>query len=229
MAHEISTFTAFDGHRRIASGSLEAVALSVKHTLDSGTLAPVLMFANASGRPIDVDTRGSEDEVLARLATHPAKAGDDVMVQAGDASDSNDVDFSTTVARGRGRPRLGVVAREVTLLPRHWEWLAEEPGGASVVLRKLVDAARRTQGEKARRRDATDAAYHFMSAIAGDMPGFEEATRALFAHQQSRFGELIAAWPEDVRDHAIALGFGNDPDDSHGNGTHPASARQDQP
>src|ERR1700739_3037247 len=42
-----------------------------------------------------------------------------------------------------GRPKLGVVAREVTLLPRHWDWLATQPGGGSVALRKLVGEARR--------------------------------------------------------------------------------------
>lgn len=225
MSRHLSFFTFFDGYRRIASGPLEAVALAVKRASDRGALGPVLIFDNASGRPIDVDTRGSDDEVLARLATHPAKAGDDVMAQASDPSDSNDVDLATTVARSRGRPKLGVVSREVTLLPRHWEWLSEEPGGASVVLRKLVDAARRTQSEKATRRGATEAAYHFMSAIAGDMPGFEEATRALFAHQQSRFCELIAAWPEDVRDHAINLAFGTEPDTD----LNPASPRKEQP
>ncbi len=231
MSHHTPSFTSFDGHRRIASGPLEAVALAVKHALDNGAPGPVLIFDDASGRPIDVDTRGSDDQVLARLATHPAKAASEaVMAPASDASDSNDGGAPANPTRGRGRPRLGVVAREVTLLPRHWAWLAEEPGGASVVLRKLVDEARRTQGEQTRRRGATEAAYHFMSAIAGDMAGFEDATRALFAHQQSRFCELIAAWPEDVRDHAITLAFGNDPDaDYDTSGDRPASPRKDQP
>jgi hypothetical protein len=237
MSHEIPPrFTSFDGPRRIASGPLETVALAVKGALSNGAVGPVLIFDDASGRPVDVDTRGSDDEVLARLATHPAKLADVAMAtQSCDPSDSHDVDASANVARGRGRPRLGVVAREVTLLPRHWAWLSEESGGASVVLRKLVDEARRTQGEQTRRRGATEAAYHFMSAIAGDMAGFEEATRALFAHQQSRFCALIAAWPEDVRDHAIALAFGadrgtnQDADREAGNGDHPASLQKDHP
>jgi hypothetical protein len=109
--------------------------------------------------------------------------------------------------RGRGRPKLGVVAREVTLLPRHWDWLNTQPGGASVALRKLVEEARRTSGDRDRTRAAQEAAYHFMSAIAGDLPGFEEATRALFAYDRRRFGDLVAQWPEDVRDHAIRLAF----------------------
>jgi hypothetical protein len=110
-------------------------------------------------------------------------------------------------ARGRGRPRLGVVAREVTLLPRHWDWLSSQPGGASVALRTLVDEARRTRGDSDRVRSAQEAAYRFLSAIAGNLPGFEEALRALFAYDRRRFADLIAGWPQDVRDHAIKLAF----------------------
>ena len=109
--------------------------------------------------------------------------------------------------RGRGRPRLGVVAKEVTLLPRHWDWLAAQPGGASVALRRLVDQARKTSGDRDRVRAAQEAAYSFMSAIAGNLPGFEEAARALFAYERWRFSELIAGWPQDVRDYAIQLAF----------------------
>lgn len=109
--------------------------------------------------------------------------------------------------RGRGRPRLGVVAREVTLLPRHWDWLNSQPGGASVALRKLVEEARRTRGDNDRVREAQEAAYRFLNAIAGNLPGFEEALRALFAYDRRRFADLIAGWPQDVRDHAIQLAF----------------------
>jgi uncharacterized protein len=109
--------------------------------------------------------------------------------------------------RGRGRPRLGVVAREVTLLPRHWDWLNSQAGGASVALRRLVDEARRTSGDRDRVRAAQEAAYHFMSAMAGNLPGFEEAARALFAYDRRRFADLIAEWPPDVRDHAVKLAF----------------------
>ncbi len=109
--------------------------------------------------------------------------------------------------RGRGRPRLGVIAKEVTLLPRHWDWLNVQPGGASVALRRLVEEARRTSGDRDRVRGAQEAAYRFMSAIAGNLPGFEEATRALFTYDRRRFSELIAAWPADVRDYAVRLAF----------------------
>jgi hypothetical protein len=107
--------------------------------------------------------------------------------------------------RGPGRPKLGVVAREVTLLPRHWEWLGRQPGGASVALRKLVEDARRANGGKDRIREAREAAYRFMSAMAGNEPGFEEATRALFAGARGAFEANVAGWPHDVKAHARRL------------------------
>ena len=171
------THTAFDGHRRLASGPLSAVAVAVKRAIEGGEARPILIFEDATGRAIDIDTRGAEDEVAARYEPP---------------------------TRGRGRPKLGVVAREVTLLPRHWDWLNRQSGGASVALRKLVEEARRG-GDGG--REARDAAYHFMSAVAGNLPGFEEATRALFAGDRQRFESLIAAWPADVRAHAFMLAF----------------------
>ena len=120
---------------------------------------------------------------------------------------SRDVDMRGVApeTRPRGRPKLGVTAREVTLLPRHWEWLAAQPGGASVALRKLVERALRDASGQEQRRQAHERAYHFMSAIAGDLPGFEEATRALFAHDAQRFAAHIHGWPQDVREHATRL------------------------
>ena len=100
-----------------------------------------------------------------------------------------------------------MIAKEVTLLPRHWDWLNVQPGGASVALRKLVDEARKTRGDRDRVRAAQEAAYRFMSAIAGNLPGFEEATRALFAYDRRSFTHLVANWPEDVRSYAVRLAF----------------------
>src|SRR5262249_31788584 len=141
-----------------------------------------LVFNDETGSQVDVDSRGTSEEVSARYAERPLGE-----------------------ARGRGRPRLGVVARGVTLLPRHWDWLNNKPGGASVALRKLVDEARRNSGDRDRVRGAQEAAYRFLSAVAGNLPGFEEALRALFAYDRRRFGDLIAGWPDDVRDYAIRL------------------------
>src|SRR5258708_12420970 len=110
-------------------------------------------------------------------------------------------ELSVREPRGRGRPKLGVVAREVTLLPRHWEWLGTQPGGASVALRKLVEEARRSSGDRDRSRAARDAAYHFMSTMAGNLPGFEQPSRAFFPDDRPPFVRLIAGWPADIRDH----------------------------
>ena len=96
-----------------------------------------------------------------------------------------------------GRPRLGVVPREVTLLPKHWDWLATQPGGASVALRKLVEEASRNP--KAQMRQRRDAAYRFATALVGNAPGYEEAIRALYAGQRDEFAAHIEAWPADVR------------------------------
>ena len=189
--------TAFIGQQRLASGPLAEVALAVMKASKSASERSILIFNDADGRPLDLDLRGSEHDIVARLpqpASNPQLPAEDP---------------SMPEPRGRGRPRLGVVAREVTLLPRHWEWLGEQPGGASVALRKLVEAARRSSGDLDRRRAARDAAYHFMSAMAGNLPGFEEASRTLFADDRQRFVGLIAAWPGDIRDHIVKLAFGD--------------------
>jgi hypothetical protein len=190
------SFTAFEGQSQLASGALPEVALAVKRAELQGSV-PILIFSDATGRAVDLDLRGDESAVLARLARN-APVAEDVP--------------PPNEPRGRGRPKLGVVAREVTLLPRHWAWLNDQPGGASVALRKLVDAARRGNCDADRQRAARDAAYHFMSAMAGNLPDFEEASRALFADNRRRFAELIAAWPADIRDHAARLAFGGHAD-----------------
>lgn len=188
-------FTAFIGQQLLVSGPLAEVALAVMEASQRSPTKPVLIFDDTTGRSIDLDLRGTKRDVMARLPSPPANV------------ESPTDDAATSEPRGRGRPKLGVVAREVTLLPRHWEWLGSQPGGASVALRKLVDEARRASGDRDRHRAARDAAYHFMSAMAGNLPGFEEASRALFAGERRRFGEHIAGWPDDVRGHIVKLAF----------------------
>jgi hypothetical protein len=185
----IQSFTAFVGQRRLLSGTLAEVALAVKR---SGQPAPVIIFNDATGRSLDLDLRVSDSEIIARLPMPPPAEPE------AEASDE---------PRGRGRPKLGVVAREVTLLPRHWEWLSAQPGGASVALRKLIDEVRRVSGDRDRLRAARDAAYHFMSTMAGNLANFEEASRALFADDRRRFAGLIADWPIDIRDHIVRLAY----------------------
>ncbi|HUU67363.1 MAG TPA: DUF2239 family protein [Methyloceanibacter sp.] len=178
--------TAFRGAVRLASGPLEEVALVAKAALDADETAPILIFDDASAHPVEVDFRGSQADVLRRLEKIP--------------------DHGQPAAkprRGPGRPKLGVVAREVTLLPRHWDWLGKQPGGASVALRKLVEEAKRGRGEGI--RQVQEAAYRFMVAMAGNEAGFEEASRALFAGDRVRFDREVEAWPPDVREHAKRL------------------------
>ncbi len=186
-------YTSFDAHRRIATGSLQANALAVKRARERGSAGPMLIFDDTTGRSVDVDMRGSEAVVVARLAA--------IAVEPAVQNDAS----APAERRGRGRPKLGVVPREVTLLPRHWEWLAEQPGGASVALRKLVEEARRASSGKDRVRKAHERAYHFMLAMAGDLPGFEEATRALFANDLIALQALMTAWPCDIREHALQM------------------------
>lgn len=176
-----STFTAFAGERLLASGSLLDVALAVKAALQRDGLQTVLAFDDRTGRQIDFDLRGTDQEIAARL----------------------DTPTGGEVRRSPGRPKLGVVAREVTLLPRHWEWLADQPGGASVTLRKLVDTARGSDNGSV--RQAQQAADRFMSAMLGNQPGYEEAARALYAGDRGRFHDLTETWPIELRDHARRL------------------------
>lgn len=184
--------TAFKDSRLIASGELGQVVRKAKEHVDEDK-NPVLIFDDGTSRLIEVDYRGPVEEVVKRLAF---MVGEGVVETA---------PVEGAKPQGPGRPKLGVVAREVTLLPRHWEWLNAQPGGASVALRKLVEEARRANSGKDRVRQAQDACYRFMSVMAGDRPGYEEAIRALFAGSQERFSAMVEGWPPDVRDHAKKL------------------------
>lgn len=182
----MNSVIAFAGPRRLALGPLADVAAAVRRALDAGEDAPVLAFDAVTSRPVEFDLRGTEAEVRARLAA-PARPSEDEP------------------APRRGRPKLGVTAREVTLLPRHWDWLAAQRGGASATLRRLVEDARRASPAADVRRQGQEAAYRFITAMAGDAPGYEEATRALFAGDAGRFAAETQGWPADVRAHALAL------------------------
>ncbi|AYZ64943.1 DUF2239 family protein [Burkholderia multivorans] len=204
-------YTGFHGFRRIASGPLAVVALAVRRAIDSGAAGTILIIDNASGRPIDIDLRGSDHDIRGRFSA-PAptwRARERSDGEPGGAADAGlpaaPADALLGARRGRGRPKLGVVSREVTLLPRQWEWLAAQSGGASVALRKLVEAHIQARAAIGPAHEAKTRAYHFMAAIAGDLAGFEEAVRALFAGDRPRLLKLIANWPADVRDHAAAL------------------------
>ena len=185
---------AFEGDKRVAAGALIDVAMAVRKRVTKPTHENILVFDYTSGKTLHLDLSGSEKDLRNRLAA----ASPATVSSAAD-------DSSPTAPRGPGRPKLGVVPREVTLLPRHWDWLNAQPGGASVALRKLVEEARKTRGQSDTLRARQEAAYRFLSAIAGDWRNYEEATRALFAGDAVRFRDLTEAWPIDVRDHARHL------------------------
>jgi hypothetical protein len=178
------TLTAFAGERLIATGPAAATLLRAKARLRRSPSAMVLVFDDASGRQVDFDWRGTDQEFLDRLPSHPFLAQD-----------------FTAARSGPGRPKLGVLSREVTLLPRHWDWLQAQPQGGSATLRRLVDEAQRSEGAAGGGRAALAAADKFLWAMAGDKSGCEEASRSLYARDWKRFKDTIKAWPKDIQTH----------------------------
>ena len=173
------SFICFSGPKNIAAGSLPEVAFAAWNFIQSNPSASTLTFDRNTGKVIDLNLSGTSHDIADRYRP------------------------KIEVALKRGRPKLGVVAREITLLPRHWEWLAQQPGGSSVALRRLVDAARKDHTRDDAIRERIAAAYSFMSAIAGDFPFFEEASRALFAHELAKLKKYTSNWPKDIRDELL--------------------------
>jgi hypothetical protein len=169
-------YTAFSGFSLVATGSLRAVLTAVREAQQRDPSAQILIFDEESGKQVDFDLRGTLDEVLARVAPPASK-------------------------RGPGRPSLGVVCREVSLLPRHWEWLESQPARASGTLRRLVDSAMKNESADSRSRRRLEAAGRLMWSLAGNLEGFEEASRALYARRWPEFSMRIASWPQDLRSH----------------------------
>lgn len=172
-----ATYVAFAGARRIAAGTLRDVLPVLKQRFDEDRSELVLAFEVESGRQVDFDLRGSLDQVLERE--------------------------DPPVRRGPGRPKLGVASREVSLLPRHWEWLEQQPSGISGSLRRLVEQAMKDQPGKEQARRIRAALSPFLMAMAGDRPNYEEASRALFAGDTAGFEALVQRWPKDIREHAM--------------------------
>ncbi|HEY6220321.1 MAG TPA: DUF2239 family protein [Gemmatimonadaceae bacterium] len=173
---EPPTYTAFSSSREVASGEQESVlrALKKKFGRVNGS---VLIFEDQTGRQVDFDFRGTADEVVARASDAPKS--------------------------GPGRPKLGVTSREVSLLPRHWDWLESQPNGISAAIRRLVDEARHNESGVERGRHVRDAVGRVMWAIAGDLPNLEEAGRALYAREDKRLAKLMDAWPKDVQSYVL--------------------------
>jgi hypothetical protein len=216
--------SAFHGSDMIATGELLSVALVAKNRVDTSAEdvkpRPVLIFSDTTSEVIELDWRGSQDEFLAKFEaaaamhdyqatqTQSPLASFQLLLQNSEQyrQETRRLEADSPLKnRQVGRPKLGVVAREVTLLPRHWEWLATQTGGASVALRKLVEMARKESELKDRVDRASGVTYKFMSTMAGHEPGFEEATRALFAKNRELFEEIIKNWPVDVNIHLKKL------------------------
>lgn len=185
MSTEPKIFVAFAGTNLIARGALTEVVRRSKDLLDQGEDQRIALYDDETGRPVDIDFSGSQAEVLSKLAAHPMAGGPKTEPDQ---------------RRGPGRPKLGVVSREVSLLPRHWGWLAEQRGGASATLRRLVDGARKGSATQDQIRKTIDAAHRFMWDLAGDQPGFEEASRTLFRQDFDAFTQLISDWPVGIRE-----------------------------
>lgn len=180
-------YTAFEENRLLIRGRLDEVALKVRQRSKAKPSARILVFSDITGKEMDLDTRGTEAEMLERLKVYLSP------------------EETASTSSGPGRPKLGVIAREVSLLPRHWEWLAAQPGGASAVLRRLVEEARKSASPREALRSAQESTHKFLTSIAGDLPGYEEALRALYAKDKKTFQSLMTSWPEDIRNHAKRL------------------------
>lgn len=181
-----NSYAVFEGTSLLAAGTLADVAIAARTAFLARPHSRVLIF-DPSGRTLEIDLRGSD------LSAYRFNPGSEPLIA------------TAPQPPGPGRPKLGVIAREVTLLPRHWEWLNDQPGGASVALRKLVEDARKNSWEKDAIRHGQEAAYRFLTAIAGDLPGFEEALRALFAGDADRFDTETTLWPGGLRGHAVII------------------------
>lgn len=177
----MDTYIAFLGWKCIVDGPLEFVLEACKTQIDASPAAveQFLIFHQQTGNQVDFDFRGSIADVLARVAPKRERVGP-------------------------GRPRLGVISREVSLLPRHWEWLETQPAGASAALRRLVDDARRHNPDQAQLSLAIQAKGRVMTALAGNLPGYEEASRALYARDRTRLADCVKDWPKDVRSYVLA-------------------------
>lgn len=187
METQSQTYTAFDKTTLIAQGPLEEVVLAVKKKIGkSHQDSPILFFSDLTGKQMDFDLSGSDKEIVARLKVYLDPK-------------------SIAESSGPGRPKLGVVAREVSLLPKHWEWLSTQTGGASAIIRRLIETEMKTSSSKETIKKRQECAYKFLSAIAGDLPSFEEVIRALYAKDKKKFKDMMNGWPKDIKTHALHL------------------------
>lgn len=183
---ELQTYTAFKGNRLLVRGNLQEVAIKIKKHLGSAINSDILLISDASGKLMDINFQGTQQEVLKRLEPYISSE------EAGTAG-------------GPGRPKLGVVSREISLLPRHWEWLASQPGGASATIRTLVEEARKKSLGTHNLKSVQERVYKVMALLAGDAQGYEEALRALYKRDKKVFLQNIRDWPQDVKSYIMDL------------------------
>lgn len=180
------TYTAFNNQHLLIQGPLEKVVLKVKKHIEQHPTSAILIFSDTTGKEMDFDLRGSEQDVLQRLEKFIGKD-------------------EPSLNTGPGRPKLGVISREVSLLPRHWEWLSTQPGGASVTLRRLIDETRKQSSSREIIKQAQERAYKFMTTMAGNLMNYEEALRALFSKDKKLFEDHVSDWPKDIKKHTLKL------------------------
>lgn len=183
-------YTAFANIKKVAQGNILDVALKVKKILKTDAKTQVLIFDSITSQQIEIDFRGTSENLARRL---------DALV--GKTAPTSEEEKKI----GPGRPRLGVISKEITLLPNHWEWLSSQPGGASVTLRRLVEEAKKKNYGKDLIRQAQESGYKFMTTMAGDLPNYEDALRALYSGEKKKFEKLIFAWPKDIKEHLLSL------------------------
>ena len=187
MATESKLYVAFQGDVQLGIGSLDKVVTLCFESKWEDQRTRIAVYEDESGRVVDVNLSGTFDEVLARIC--------------GPKSEPQETEAASeaVVARKPGRPKLGVVSREISLLPRHWDWLSEQRGGASATLRRLVELAKKNESADSIQRRIVESAHRFLWDIAGNQPNFEEVSRALFAANFDEVTTLSADWPEGIR------------------------------
>jgi hypothetical protein len=183
---EQNSYTAFEGHSLLCQGDLSSVVLKAKRRLDKGSQKPLLIFSDSTGKSMDFNFQGSETEVLKRLEVYTAEVPKENSA-------------------GPGRPKLGVISREVSLLPKHWEWLASQSGGASATLRKIVEDLMKKESAGPTLKQQQERVYRVMSVLAGDLPNYEQALRVLYRKDGKEFGKIVSDWPKDIASHLNTL------------------------
>lgn len=186
IKRQTNIYTAFEGVNLLFQGELSEVILKVKTHLGSSENSSVLIFSDETGKSMDFNFHGSKQDVLKRLETFTTSDG-------------------VNPSNGPGRPRLGVVSREVSLLPNHWEWLATQDGGASATLRRLVEEARKKFSQSLSIKQIQERVYRVMSVLMGDYLGYEEALRALYKRDLKTFQVKTQNWPKDVREYLTKM------------------------